>query len=328
MIAHAFGMGGHHHGHGHGHGHGHSHDADDCHGFHVDPSRDALVRRALLGSLLLNGMFLVVEAVVGWWSGSLALLSDAAHMLSDVGALVLALGAAHLAGRAASEGRSFGFRRAEPLGAFVNGLTLLVACAWILWEAVERLREGVPEVAGMAVLVVGIIGLAINLGSAWMLARSDRDNLNVRGALMHMLADALGSVGAIVAALFVLAGKPLADPLVSLLIAALVLYGTFHILRDSTVVLLQFAPPGVDIKALRERVLGVPGVVGLHDLHIWTLDGRRAVLSAHIQVDDPASLDEVRERATEELAALGIHHVTLQIERDGCSGGCDEGHAA
>ncbi len=316
-----------HHGH-HGHHHGHDHGDDDCHGFHVDPKREAAVRRALLGSLVLNGAFLIVEAGVGWWSGSLALLSDAAHMLSDVGALVLALGAAHLAGRAASEGRSFGFRRAEPLGAFVNGLTLLAACAWIVWEAVARLREGVPEVAGMAVLVVGVIGLAINLGSAWMLARSDRENLNVRGALMHMLADALGSVGAIVAALFVLNGQPLADPLVSLLIAALVLYGTWHILRDSTVVLLQFAPPGIDIQGLRSSVLGVPGVVGLHDLHIWTLDGRRAVLSAHLQVDDPTSLDVVREQATDALATLGIHHVTLQIERDGCSGGCDEDHAA
>jgi cobalt-zinc-cadmium efflux system protein len=316
---------GHHHGHSHGHGHAAD---DDCHGFDVHPGSDAVVRRALLGSLILNGLFFVIELGVGLWSGSLALLSDAAHMLSDVGALVLALGAAHLASRAASEGRSFGFRRAEPLGAFVNGLTLLAACGWILWEASQRLREGPPAVAGMAVLVVGVIGLGINLGSAWMLYRSDRENLNVRGALMHMLADALGSVGAIVAALFLLAGQPLADPLVSVLIAVLVLYGTWHVLRDSTVVLLQFAPPGMDIPTVRERVLDVPGVIGMHDLHIWTLDGRRAVLSAHLQVDDPASLDAVREEATDRLATLGIHHVTLQIERDGCSGGCPEDHAA
>jgi len=312
-------MGGHHH---------HHHDSDDCHTLAANPAKDAAVRRALWGALVLNGLFLFVEAGVGWWSGSLALLSDAAHMLSDVGALILALGAAHLAGRAASVAKSYGFRRAEPLGAFVNGLALLVACGWIVFEAMDRLREGPPAVAGAAVLGVGVLGLAINLGSAWFLARSDRDNLNVRGALMHMLADALGSVGAIVAALFVLAGYPLADPIVSLFIAVLVLWGTWAVLRDSTVVLLQFAPPGLDIPGLRHDVLDVPGVVDMHDLHIWTLDGRRAVLSAHLQVDDPASLDAVREQATAALAGRGIHHVTLQIERDGCSGGCDEEHAA
>ena len=196
---------------------------------------------------MLNGGYLIVEAVAGWMSGSLALLSDAAHMLSDVGALALAWGASQLAATVARREHTFGLRRAEIVGAFVNALTLLAACGWIAFEAIQRLIEGPPEVGGLAVLVVAIIGLFVNLGSAWVLHRSDPHNLGVRGALMHMLADALGSVGAIVAALFLMAGVAAADPIVSLAIAGLILAGTWGLLRDSGRVLLQFPPPGASV---------------------------------------------------------------------------------
>ena len=310
-------------------GHDHSHDGHDHHGHHHgpaltgDPETDRSVRRALIGALVLNGVFLFIEAGVGWWTNSLALLSDAAHMLGDVGALVLALGAAQVATLEATHRSSFGFRRAEPLGAFVNGLAMLLAIGWIVYEAIQRLISGVPDVAGLPILIVGVIGLAINLGSAWFLARSDRDNLNVRGALLHMLSDALGSVGAIVAALMVMYGIGAADVVVSLLIAVLVLGATWALLRDSAAVLLEFAPRGLNVPNVLASITDSPGVLGVHDLHVWSLDGKKALLSAHVRVDCDSERDLVTTQLTDLLAEqFGIRHVTLQVEKDeNCPGG-------
>ena len=314
---------GHDHGHGHdhhGHGHGHHHHAPALTG---DPETDRAIRRALMGALVLNGLFLFVEAGVGWVTGSLALLSDAAHMLGDVGALVLALGAAQVATMEATHSTSFGYRRAEPLGAFVNGLAMLLAIGWIVYEAVDRLASGVPEVAGMPILVVGVIGLAINLGSAWFLARADDGNLNVRGALLHMLADALGSVGAIIAAVLVMTGMAAADVIISLAIALLVLWATWSLLRDSAAVLLEFAPRGLDVPKVLASISASPGVLGVHDLHVWSLDGKTALMSAHVRVDETRKTDAVCAELSELLAhEFGIRHVTLQVEKDeDCPGG-------
>jgi cobalt-zinc-cadmium efflux system protein len=280
--------------------------------------------RALLLALGLNGSFLLVELVVGLWSGSLALLSDAAHMASDVGALLLALGAARIAQRAASGRQTFGWRRAEPLGAFVNGLVLVAVSAWIVWEAAHRIGDP-PDIPGLPVLVVGVIGLAINLGSAWVLARADRDNLNVRGALLHMMADALGSVGAIAAAIAMMAGFPLADPIVSVAIALLVLWGTWGLLRDSTSVLLQFAPANVNVDEIRRTLTEHEGVDAVHDLHVWTLDGRSTVLTAHLDARAGADRDCLCQEVSRTLRdTLGVAHVTLQVTLSGtpCPGGC------
>lgn len=292
--------GGHHHGHG---GHG-----------HAQPQ----VQRALLAALVLNGGYLVVEAVVGVWSGSLALLSDAAHMLSDVGALALAWGAAQLAASVARRELTFGFRRAEVVGAFVNALTLFAACVWITWEAVERMRAGPPEVGGAAVLVVASLGLLVNLGSAWFLHRSDPDNLGIRGALVHMLADALGSVGAIAAGLLLMAGYPIADPLVSLGIAVLVLLGTWGVFRDSARVLLQFPPPGPGVVEIEAALSGLPGLAEVHHLHLWSLDGRQGILTAHLVLEEGAPWRSAQAEARAVLVdGLGIPHVTLQVEGAG-----------
>lgn len=302
------------HEHGHGHSHGHA-------------AGTPGVRKALTIALVLNAAFLVIEAGAGWLTGSLALLSDAAHMVSDVGALALALGATHLAERRGGAHGTFGFRRAETIGAFVNGLLLLAACAWIATEAVGRLLAGPPEVPGLPVFVVAAAGLVVNVGSAWWLARADRDNLNVRGALLHMLADAVGSVGAMIAAGLLLLGYPLADPVVSLLIAAMVLFGSWGLLRDATRVLLQFAPAHLDVPGLRTAMAGVPGVVDVHDLHVWTLDGQRLVLSAHLEVADTIAPEAARLAASTLLSReFGIDHSTLQVERgEPCSGGnCDD----
>lgn len=293
----------HHHDHaGHDHaGHGHG---------HVDP------RRALVITLGLNGVFLLAEAAAGWWTGSLALLSDAAHMLSDVSALVLALAAAQLATGRADANRTYGLARAEVLGAFVNSALLLAACAWIVYEAVLRLTGEPPHVPGVPVLAVGVLGLAVNLGSAWALARSDAENLNVRGALLHMLADALGSVAAIVAALLLMLGVPGADAAASLAVAALVTFGAVRLLREAGRVLLELPPPGLDVTQVRDALLAVDGVVEVHDLHAWSLDGRTPMVSAHLVLEEEASFETVCRAAHSLLEdRFRVAHATVQPER-------------
>ena len=272
---------------------------------------------ALWFSLVLNGGFLLIEAGAGWWTGSLALLSDAAHMLSDVGALMLALVAARLAVQKAGVQTTFGLRRSEVLGAFVNGLLLVLATVWIVAEAIGRISTDVGDVPGLPVLVIGLIGLAINLGSAWALWRSASDNLNIRGALAHMLADALGSVGAVLAAGFLMAGYPLADPLISLLIAGIIGWGAWGLLRESARVLLQASPEHHNVEAVRTTLLALDGVCGVHDLHMWSLDGQDGLLSAHLVVPVGTDLNIVRLAAEAALKANHrLHHVTLQVEPD------------
>jgi cobalt-zinc-cadmium efflux system protein len=331
---------GHHHHHGHDHGghdHGGHNHGEHNHGHgktkgeipwpdhpHAPPPevgpRDP--RRALGWALALNGVYLGVEATVGLWTGSLALLSDAAHMLSDVAALALALGAAQLARSRPSSTMTYGLGRAEVLGAFTNGVLLVVACGWIALEAIGRLWEGPPPLPGWPVLAVGALGLAINLGSAAALFRADPHNLNVRGAMVHMLADALGSVGAVVAAILLLLGFPSADPIISAGIAALVLWTSVRVLVDSGRVLLELPPRGFDVLKLRAALEGVAGVKQVHDLHVWTVDGYSALVSAHLVVEGEGV--DVCQRARAEAAAqFGVRHATFQVETQGdCGSPC------
>jgi len=274
-------------------------------------------RRALIWALGLNAAFLAIEAAVGFATGSLVLLSDAAHMVTDVGALALALAAAQLARRAATPDRSFGLRRAEVLGAFVNALFLLVASVFIFREAVERLMAEPSSIAGWPVLAVGVTGLAINLGSAWYLARADRDNLNIRAALAHMLADALGSVGAIVAAVLILFGFDRADALISIAVGGLILYGAWRLIGQASRVLLQFAPAGLRCNEVRSAIASVPGVDGVHDLHIWSLDHRQAVASVHVVAAPDASPGLGKRVSTLLADRFGIEHTTVQTESEG-----------
>lgn len=273
------------------------------------------VRRALVVALLLNTAFLAVEAVVGLVTGSLALLSDAAHMVSDVAALAVALGASWLAVRGSSRERTFGWRRAEVLGAFLNSLGLLLAVGFIVREALSRLLEGPPAVPALPVLGVGVAGLAVNLGSAWALWRSDRGNLNVQAALLHMLGDALGSLAAVVAALLLAAGVPAADSVAGLAVAGLVLWGAFRLLSASGRILLQFAPEGYDDEAVRTAVLGVDGVLDLHDVHVWSLDGRVSVFTAHVVTSGARPDLEIRKEVEAVLDhRFRIEHTTLEVE--------------
>ncbi|MCA9642656.1 MAG: cation transporter [Polyangiaceae bacterium] len=305
-------MHGHAHG-GHSHGHGHGHGG----------ATDSAGRKALTWALALNGAFLVIEVVVGFMTNSLALLSDAAHMVTDVGALSLALAVAFLARRAPSPTRSFGLLRAEVLGAFVNGIILAVACFSIFREAIERMLGEPVHVAPWPVMITGLIGLAINLGSAWHLYRSDSEGLNVRGALAHMLADALGSLAAVIAAGGVWLGFPLSDPIASLVIGALVLWGTWRLLKDATRVLLDFAPAGVDAEAVLRELEAVEGVTDVHELHLWSVDGREPILSAHIVYDDRVAATDLRVRVEELLTRrFQIRHTTLQTEPRPCGAPC------
>jgi cobalt-zinc-cadmium efflux system protein len=299
----------------HGHGHGHDHGLLSSHG----RDRDPRARRALAWTLLFNATFLGVEGSVGLATGSLALLSDAVHMLGDVTSLSLALVAARLADLPRTPRRSFGLVRAETLGAFINGLLLLLAAAVIAAEAAERLSGPPPEVPGLPVLVVGALGLLINLGSVAVLlrARGGRGDLNLRGALVHMAADALGSVGAIVAAVALLMGFPIADPLISVVIAGLVAWGAWPVLRESGKVLLQLVPDDVDLDALRAAMAAVPGVRGVHELHLWSLDGRFHVLTAHLVADPGEDRHALRDAVREVLRArFQVEHATLQVETE------------
>lgn len=271
-------------------------------------------KRVIWAVLVLNLVLLVAELVIGFSTGSLALLSDAAHMITDVLALSVALIAAYYAEKPGTLNKSFGFSSAEPIGAFANATVLLVACALIFGEAIHRLVSGVPIVLGWPVLVVGVIGLIVNLGSVWLLHRSDSNNLNIRGALAHMMADALGSVGAIGAAVLMILGFPIADPIISIVIACIILWNVRKLFKDCLRVLMGFAPDHINAAEVGKKIAELPGVAGVHDLHIWTLDGEFPLLTCHITTgaDKPISiLNSVNEMLAEEF---NITHSTIQVE--------------
>ena len=275
-------------------------------------------RRALAGALALIAAFTVVEVVVGYLADSLALLADAGHMLGDVGSLALALFAAWLGARPATPERTFGYRRAEILAALANGVALVLISIWIVVEAVGRLRNPVEPLGGW-VLAVGVVGLALNLGAASVLHRRGSESLNVQGALRHVLADALGSVGVIVSgAIVLLTGWSYADPLVALGIAGLVLASSWTILRDSVGILLESTPRGLDAEEIGRTMVDVDGVREVHDLHVWTITSGFASLSAHVLVSPDADCHAKRrelERVLEER--FDLTHTTLQVDHAG-----------
>lgn len=281
------------------------------------PARER-ARRALRLALVLNLAFLALETVVAFLSGSLALLSDAAHMVSDVAALALALLAAEVALRPAVRDRTYGFARAEALGAFANALFLAFACALIVHSAAERLASGATRFEPEPVFVVGVAGLVVNLGSAWVLARSAGDNLNVRGALIHMLADALGSLGAVVAAVLASQwGLYAADSVLSLVIAALVVFSAWGVLRDATRALLDFAPVDLPQERVETALRGLDGVQEIHELHLWSIGGA-PVLTAHLVPRPGVTPGDLLARAEHLLREhVGVVHTTLQIDDPG-----------
>lgn len=263
---------------------------------------------------MLTASFMVVEVGVGFWSGSLALLADAGHMLSDAGALALALVAQHFADKPRTERTTFGFRRAEVLAAFVNGITLAFVSLLIVKEAIERWVTPI-EIHGKPMLGTAIAGLVVNLLVAWMLMRG-QSNLNVRAALAHVMTDALGSVGAILAALAVLLwGLTRADPLLSGFIALLVAFSGWRVLRETTSILLEGAPPHLDVAAIERTIASCPGVASVHDLHVWRISDQFDALTAHVTLGGERHGTDVARVVAECLKSqYGLDHVTIQPE--------------
>ena len=290
----------------------HAHGHDHAHAPHARTGRLAAV-------LALTFAFLLIEVAAGFLTGSLALLADAGHMLTDAAGLVLALLAAKLAERPASPRRTFGYHRAEVLAALTNAVLLFGVAGYILVEAVERFRE--PQaVPGGTVLLVASVGLAVNLVGAVLLRRGADTSLNLRGAYNEVVADAFSSIGVIVGALVMkLTGWSRLDTVVAVAIAVFVLPRTWGLLRETLHVLLEGAPREVDIQALRTAMEGVPGVKTVHDLHVWTLTSGVHALSAHAILQDGAThgqvLGDLRTRVT---GGFPITHVTVQLEERCC----------
>ncbi len=291
------------HGHDHGH-HGHSH----------APSADA-DRRWLTIALLLIVAFMVVEVVVGLIASSLALLSDAAHMLTDAGAIGLALVAASLAARPPSRRFSFGLGRAEILAAQANGAALLVLAGVLALESVRRLFEP-PDVDGGLVIVVGVLGALVNVASAWALSRSERRGLNVEGAMAHVLTDLYGSIAAVVAGvLIVTTGFEQADGIAALLVSALMVRSGWRLLRDSGLILLEGTPKDIDLDEVGNALARAEGVVEVHDLHVWEVTSGFPALAAHVLVREGDDCHG-RRRELELLLhdRFEISHTTLQVD--------------
>jgi cobalt-zinc-cadmium efflux system protein len=293
------------------HNHNHNHDVSSDADTHL-----------LAAALALIIAFMVVEVIVAVVSGSLALLADAGHMLTDAGAIAASLWAIRLAAKPATGVWTFGFKRAEVLSAAVNGITLLVVAVLVGVEAIRRLVEG-PSVAGLPLLVVALIGVAVNLAATWILARANRSSINIEGAFQHILTDLYAFIGTVVAGMVILlTGFNRADPIASLLVVVLMLYAAWGLLKSSGRVLLEAAPESVDLPSVREHLLELPEVSEVHDLHVWTVTSDLPALSAHIVVVDdcftaghaPQVLDRLQ-------ACLGGHfdveHSTFQLEPTG-----------
>ena len=290
----------------HQHSHSHHHD------------RSQASSKALRAALWLNAGYMLVEFVGGLMTGSLALVADAGHMLTDVAALALAIFALWFAQRPADPRRTFGYLRAETLAALANGITLLLISGYVIFEAYHRLNEPSP-VEGGSMLVIATIGLFVNLGSAWMLAGGHDDDLNRRGVFLHMIADALGSVGAIGAGLVILlTGWTVADPVASVLIVLLILWGTWHLLTDSIHVLMQGTPARISLAEIEQAMRDIPGVVDVHDLHVWTLGAGSDVMTGHAVLEsatDPARSQEILVTLRNLMHdRFAIEHSTIQLE--------------
>lgn len=275
-------------------------------------------RRALAAALALIASFMVVEVVAGLLAGSLALIADAGHMLSDAAALAFALFAAAMAARPARGAWTFGFRRLEILAAQANGASLLVVAALVVYAAIQRLLDP-ADVAGGVVLVVALAGIAVNLVATAVLARSSRKSLNVRAAFLHVATDLAAFAGTAAAGVVVLAtGWDRADPVASLFVAALMLWAAVGLLRDSSRILLEMAPADIDPAEVGEAIISVPSVVEAHDVHVWTVTSGFPALSAHVLVQPGADCHAVR-RTLEAILRerFGVDHTTLQVDHAG-----------
>lgn len=294
--------------------HSHEHGAGHSHGISENADREYLVI-----ALVLITAFMMVEVVVSILSGSLALLSDAGHMLTDAGAIAMSLWAMNLAKKPAHGIWTFGFKRAEILSAAVNGITLIVISALILVEAIRRLIEP-PAVEGGPVVAVAILGVAVNLVAVWVMAKANRTSLNVEGSFQHILTDLYAFIATAIAGVIVLTtGYARADAIASLIVVALMLRAAWGLLRDSGRVLLEGAPEGVDLAQIREHLLETPHAIGVHDLHVWTVTSNLPALSAHVVLERSCFNDGHAPEILDELQSciaghFDVEHSTFQLE--------------
>ena len=304
------------HDHGHDHDH-HDHSGHDHHGHGhhhhgpVDPQN-----KSFIIAIALNTVFVGVEFAYGTLANSTALMADAGHNLSDVLGLLLSLGAAILAKRAPSERFTYGLRSSSILAALANAMILLLACGGIAWEAVQRLTQQ-PEVAGGAVMIVAGLGIGINALCAWLFSKDSKDDLNVRSAYLHMAADAAVSLGVVVAGgVILLTGWNWLDPLISLVITAIIVAGTWDLLRQSIQLALSAIPEHVDAEAIEDFLRDYPGITDIHDLHIWGMSTTESALTVHLVMPAGYPGDGVMDHITHTLRdKYHIHHSTLQVEQ-------------
>ncbi|RDL47927.1 Cadmium, cobalt and zinc/H(+)-K(+) antiporter [Ensifer sp. M14] len=324
-----------HHGHDHAEGHDHEHDHGHDHSHVPVVTKDN--ERKILISFLIILSFMFVEAVGGYISGSLALLADAGHMLTDAIALGLAYVAFRLGRRSADGQRTFGYARFEVIAGLINALTLFGIVGWILYEAVERLQDPQPVLAG-SMLVVAVIGLLVNVFVLWFLTRGDSEHVNIKGAVLHVMGDLLGSVGAIVAAIVIrYTGWTPIDPVLSVFVSLLILRSAWSLLKNTLHILLEGAPANADSSEIAEHLRAtVPGVRNVTHIHVWSLTSGRVLATLQVQPMDGADIRSVINQVEQQLKTkFNIEHPTIGINWDGgasCSleqpGNASASHAA
>lgn len=301
------------------HGHGHGPDpAKSGHARHTHDHTAGASARSLSIALALTTIFLVVEIVGAWLYNSLALLSDAAHMFTDAAALAIALAAVKIGQRPADDSRTFGYRRFEILAAAFNALLLFAVALFVLWEGIGRLFEPEPVASG-GMLAIATLGLVVNIVAMRLLAAGKDRSLNVKGAYLEVWADMLGSAGVIAGALLImLTGWSWVDPVVAIAIGLWVLPRTWLLLKDTTQILLEGVPPHLKLAEIRASLADVPGVSGVHDLHVWSMAADDVSLSVHVELAGGADADDVRRAAARRLRErFAIEHSTIQTERPG-----------
>ena len=258
---------------------------------------------------------MLVEAVGGWLTNSLALIADAGHMLTDVAALTLTISAIWFAGRPATAKKTFGYYRLEILAAFVNGIALVLLSIWVIYEAYERWQTP-PAINGLRLTVIAVGGLIVNIIAAKLLHHGHQHDLNMRGAWLHVMGDLLGSATAIVAGIMIAAfGWLWADPLCSVLISLIIIFGSWRLIMDSVNVLLEGTPTHIDLSVVENTILETEGVVGVHDLHVWTISSGKEALSVHISHKSSVAHSDLLAKVRDRLnSSFGIDHLTIQME--------------
>jgi len=296
-------------------GHNHEHKSGHSHGAHTHNYKAN--KKALILSFVLIATYMIAEFIGGFLTNSLALISDAGHMLSDAAALGLSLSALIFGAKPATLTKTYGYKRFEILAALLNGLVLVILAIFIFIEAIERLSAP-PTVIGQGMIIISSIGLIINIIVAWLLHSqgSKKENLNIRSAFLHVIGDLLGSVGAIIAALLIIFfGWYIADPIASMIVSVLIVYSGWHILKESVNILMEGKPADIDSNKITQRLLTINGVEDIHDLHIWMITSDFATMTIHLRVKADTDRDMVLDKAKSILSdEFGINHVTIQIE--------------